>query len=402
MELQNDNTNTTVNNTTVNNTINNINDNTDNVTDIENENIFNDLMCISIKSKKEPDKRCSCKRMMSNGVLRAYCGKHNRSNNKVVFGLGNSQLKVKMKQIIHGKLYTLKYFPICINCNIIQLCDSLDFHSIPYVKSETFINLYNKLKYKFSLIEKYNANINHIIVIQKNVRKHLTYRMKHFTNNEDFYTLDSIFTIPFKYIYIIHDTKKISYCFDIRSLHRYIELTKNEIINPYKNIPFVNDELIKIKKSIAKLNKTELVIEKDIISPQQYYKQYLVTVFQKFDVLGYLTNIEWFTKLTFIQIKDLYKRCEDIWNYRASLTLEQKKNIVHDGLLFTTSVNVINRLRISNDLELRKIVLNQFDKAVSQGRTQVDKNHGAILMLTGFAEVSSDVRQSFPWLIQMV
>ena len=244
--------------------------------------------------------------------------------------------------------------------------------------------------------------MNHIIVIQKNVRKHLIYRMKHFTNNEDFYTLDSIFTIPFKYIYIIRDTKKISYCFDIRSLHRYIELTKNEIINPYKNIPFLNDELIDIKKSIAKLDKNELVIEKDIISPQQYYKQYLVTVFQKFDVLGYLTNIEWFTKLTFIQIKDLYKRCEDIWNYRASLTLEQKKDIVHDGLLFTASVNVVKRLRISNDLELRKIVLNQFDKALSQGKTNVDKNHGAILMLTGFAEVSDDVRQSFPWLIQMV
>jgi hypothetical protein len=379
---------------------NNINDNIININ--MNGSVNNDLICISVKSKKEPHKRCNCKKKILNGVLQSYCGKHIKSNNKIVFCSGNTEVNANTVKAVNRRFYTSTSLPICINCNIIQLCNSLFFHNIPYVKSDSFINLYNKLKTKFRLIEEYNTKNNHIIVIQKNVRKHLIYRMKHFTNNEDFYTLDSIFTIPFKYTYIIHDSEKISYCFDIRSLHRYIELTKNEIINPYKNIPFMNDELIKIKKSIAKLNKNELVIEKDIITPQQYYKQYLVTVFQKFDVLGYLTNIEWFTKLNFIQIKDLYKRCEDIWNYRASLTLEQKKNIVHDGLLFTASVNVVNRLRISNDLELRKIVLNQFDKALSQGKTIADKNHGAILMLTGFAEVSNDVRQSFPWLIQMV
>ena len=28
-------------------------------------------------------------------------------------------------------------------------------------------------------------------------------------------------------------------------------------------------------------------------------------------------NIEWFTKLKFEQLKILYRKCEDVWNYRA-------------------------------------------------------------------------------------
>ena len=148
---------------------NNINDNIINM----NDSVNNELNCISVKSKKEPDKRCTCKKKILNGVLQSYCGKHIKSNNKIVFGVGNTIVKQKTGKVVNRRLYTLTSLPICIDCNIIQLCDSLDFYSIPYVRREKFIVLYNKLKAKLSLYEEYRENVNHIIVIQKNMRKNL-------------------------------------------------------------------------------------------------------------------------------------------------------------------------------------------------------------------------------------
>ena len=361
--------------------------------ELTNNKLIKDFQCISIKSKKEPHLRCPCKKKIINGSYQLFCGKHNKTKTPIIF---NENIKVsKEKQI-----YTTENLPKCNECNIIKMYNTLDYYKIKYNKDETFQQLYNKLNNILKLSQKYSIHKDKIICIQKNIRKYLIYRFKHFTNKEDFYSLDSIYQIPLKFIHIIKDTNNISYCFDIRSLYKYIQINKKEIINPFKNIPFTTLELENIMKKINSIKKNELIIEKDVVSPRQYYKQYLVKVFQKFDSLGYLTNIEWFTSLTFIQIKQLYKKCEDIWNYRAELSLEQKKNIVHDGRLFTIPINYISRLSSSKDLELRKNILNEFDKAISQGITTADKNHGAILMLTGFAEVSEGVRESFPWLSQ--
>lgn len=369
--------------------------------DINNENIINedinnDLFCISVKNKKKVDVRCNCKKIFINGEKQLFCGKHLKTKYKILF-------KNNINKSFDNKsydLYELETIPECNECNIIKLFNTLDYYKIKYKKDESFINLYNKLKKKLDKYRKYKNNIKLIINIQKNIRKYLIYRLKKSINKEDFYTLDNIYFIPLKYIYLIKDEKNITYCFDIRSLYKYIEINKEKIINPFKNIPFTDIEINNINKKIKLMNKKDLILEKDIISPRQYFKQYLIKVFQKYDSFGYLTNIEWFSKLSFSQIKELYKKCEDIWNYRATLTAEQKNNIVQGGKLFTTPLKIIYKMNISKDLELRKIILNEFDKAISQGITNADKNHGAILMLTGFAEVSDDVRNSFPWLIQ--
>ena len=102
-------------------------------------------------------------------------------------------------------------------------------------------------------------------------------------------------------------------------------------------------------------------------------------------------NIEWFSKLRFEQLKYLYRKCEDIWNYRAQLTNEQKLGIVHNGKLFTIPVLAVNRMRRHKDKELRNILLTEFNRAVTEGTNDANRRLGAILMLTGFAEVSPDV-----------
>ena len=91
---------------------------------------------------------------------------------------------------------------------------------------------------------------------------------------------------------------------------------------------------------------------------------------------------------------------EDIWNYRAQLTNEQKLGIVHNGKLFTIPVLTINRMKRHKDGELRNILLTEFNRAVTEGSNEANRKLGAILILTGFAEVSQDVMDSYPWLSQ--
>lgn len=347
--------------------------------------------CISIKSKNEPTIRCPCQ-IKKNPNNIQLCGKHLRMKCPIIF-------KNKANKIDH--IYTLEKLPDCLNCNIINLYDTLNYHKIKYDKNDKIINLYNKLKNRLEDIDNYKNNISKIITIQKNIRKFLIYRYKKLSNTEDFYTLDNVYLTPLKFIHIIKDSNNVSYFFDLRSLYKYLELSHN-ILNPYKNIPFTEGEMKAIKIRLNSFDKGELIIKEDNLTPEQYYKQYLIDIFQKFDNLGYITNIEWYLKLTFNQIKDLYIKCEDIWNYRASLTTLQKKNIVHDGKLFQISPKRVKRLTTNYEIELRKLILNEFNKAITQGVTEADKNHGAILMLTGFADVSDDVRTSFPWLSQNI
>jgi len=57
-------------------------------------------------------------------------------------------------------------------------------------------------------------------------------------------------------------------------------------------------------------------------------------------------------------------------------------------------------MRRDKEKELKNILLTEFNRAVTEGTTEANKKLGAILILTGFAEISQDVMNSYPWLSQ--
>ena len=67
-----------------------------------------------------------------------------------------------------------------------------------------------------------------------------------------------------------------------------------------------------------------------LLSKEQLFNQKVIQIFQKIDELNYNTNIDWFNKLSMYQLKILYRELEDIWNYRAQLTDDTKKNIARE------------------------------------------------------------------------
>jgi len=336
-------------------------------------------ICISIKSNKLLNERCNRKATKGN-----LCGIHFRSKNPIIY------------EDLKKSIYTLKNIPNYNNCDKKLLKTSISYYKILHHSNESRY-LYNEL---ISYLNDESINKKNSILIQKNVRRYLIQQLKSCVNQEDFYSLDNILSIPFEYIYILK-YENIKYCFDIRSLNEYFKTKSSKFLNPYNNIPFSEIDLININYKIKKYeNKHSFKIKQDILSPRQLHNQHILSVFQHFDNLGFILNIVWFTKLKFEQLKILYKKCEDIWNYRSQLTNEQKLGIVHNGNLFTIPIVTINRMKHYKDKELRNIILIEFNRAVTEGSSDANRKLGAILMLTGFAEVSNDVMNSYPWLSQ--
>ena len=336
-------------------------------------------ICESIKNSNQLNKQCT-----NIAVKDCLCGVHLRSKNVILFS------------DIASKVYSLKNLPQYNQAEKELIKLSLKYYDISHSKRDYRI-LYTLL---VSYLNQELINSKNSIILQKYSRRYLIRRLMRCVNHEDFYSLDSILKIPFKYIYILKE-KNVYYCFDIRSLNEYFKTKTTNITNPYNNVPFTESDLQLI---YAKLNKhkdnRDFKIKEDVLSPRQCYTQHVISVFQHYDNLGFILNIDWFTKLRFEQLKYLYRKCEDIWNYRAQLTNEQKLGIVHNGELFTISLFTINTMKNNKDKELRNILLETFNRAVTEGTTEANRRLGAILILTGFAEVSQDVMNSYPWLSQ--
>ena len=97
------------------------------------------------------------------------------------------------------------------------------------------------------------------------------------------------------------------------------------------------------------------------MTPEQVFNNRVFHIFQTIDLLNASaggTNPQWFHNLSIIQLKNYYKVLEDIWNYRAELSLEQKKDIVKDKVMFKNTVSQIfslNNKRRIQDMIVRFI-----------------------------------------------
>ena len=247
----------------------------------------------------------------------------------------------------------------------------------------------------------YEKNIDKIIFIQKQFRK--KYEKLEFVNKEDFYTLEPLNKIKKQFLFYYIDNSKYKYGFDIRSLNILIQKSN---INPY-NRNVIPDNIIKIvKQKIKELkkNKIDVNIEEEIpMNEEQKMINRIVNIFQKIDDLAITasgTDISWFTSLSFLQLKKLYRVLEDIWNYRAQISQEQKHRIVPGNNIFRYNIPYILNLTPNYSYYLKKIILDEIDKLISSGIDIENQKLGAYYVLIGFTEVSYECSQSLPWLSQ--
>ena len=173
--------------------------------------------------------------------------------------------------------------------------------------------------------------------------------------------------------------------------------------------PYNNKEITKNTKKqiidfyyLAKLkSKQKKIVPKEKIEKlQDMIREKAINIFQIMNVeLNNYVDVNWFLNLNRFKLKKLYRNAEDIWNYRAQhLTHEIRKKHIPNNDAFKMSVNEFYKL--TNIYQMRNIILNEFEKFITQGETVEECKTGAMWMLTALVEVSVDACNAMPWLLQ--
>lgn len=227
-----------------------------------------------------------------------------------------------------------------------------------------------------------------IIKIQSLFRKKIvlnTLRNK-CNNTEDFYTYDPVDEIENKYFYSYKDNKGFYWGFDIRSLHKLIQMNYP---NPYttEKIPDNISKEINLRVKYLKDNNLFDDFEEIVLKDRKaYIKQRIVDLFSDIEFNGYSCHINWFFELSGRRLKELYKQLEDLWNYRAQLSNEVKKNICPpDGRIFTTPVSEVNHYNCKEDLQ--ELIIHDVSK-FKNAQNLSNRKLGYMYFIIGLSTVS--------------
>lgn len=267
--------------------------------------------------------------------------------------------------------------------------------------------IHSKMKNVKLINYKYLKNV---ICIQSFIRRYLIlkyiklkgpyiFNKKKMHNETDFVSYDKLIDIPFEDLFTCQDKNGFYYCFNIKSLKILLESNKN--INPYTQNLFTNDTILRYNKIIEYFEKTKKkfnIINELPDNINDKIKLDCVSLFQKMDKLNLYTQINWFIDLSINQLKRLYYKLEDIWNYRLGLTSEQKKKYTINGKAFTIKPRDIKF--IMNKTQLQNILLNEFNNLLTQGQTKEDITTACYWILTGLTMVSCSAAESYPHLVQ--
>lgn len=258
---------------------------------------------------------------------------------------------------------------------------------------------------------------HHIIKIQKVFRSFLVkkYKLLHgpasfdrkiCNNSDDFISMEPVEEINFHQFISYKDTDGFIYGFDITSLHNLFLKSNGEIKNPYnrnlipENVWRSIRYLIRLSR-ILKIN-INLNIEDDTknVSNEKAVELKAVALFQIIDSLGNYSNANWFLSLNRNQLIKFTRELIDIWNYRAQIPNQTKRNICPpNGDPFRNlSIQYINTE--DNLWNVKKVLLDVMEKFVNSGIDKDSKTLGAYYVLGALTLVNTEAATSLPWLFQ--
>jgi hypothetical protein len=260
---------------------------------------------------------------------------------------------------------------------------------------------------------------SHIVKIQKIFRRYLVskYKILHgpaimerkiCTNNADFVTMEPLEEINFHQFISYKDVDGFIYGFDITSLHNLFLKSGDEIKNPY-NRNLIPESVFKNIRGLIRLGRIlkiaiNLNFEDDTkkVSNEKAIELKALSLFQQIDSLGNYSNVNWFLSLNRTQLIKFTRELMDIWQYRAQLPAETKRNICPPiGDPFRNlSIQYVNTEQ--NLWNVKKVLLDVIDKFVNSGIDKDSKALGAYYVLGALTLVNSEAATSLPWLFQSV
>ena len=326
----------------------------------------NTSICCSIKSKKEPSVRCSHPTVHSS----EYCGIHINAKTLVRFVGGFGEVVQKVE--------------------------------IPKEKTEV-ITIPDKSKKQRHSVNESQEEKRASTRIQSVFRGWNIRRRSKPNNVEDCGTLEKLFLIPIEYYIQYQDASdNLWYGFDIRTLESI--MASNHPVNPYNTKELKHNEKLIAnyahKKSFLLDSNRKMSHDSPKLTEHQKFSQFVVRVFQKFDELGQYTDTEWFTMLSLEQLKHFYHLANDMFDYRAQLTDEMKKNIVKNGLIFHNFKSTLSKFRNVHTRILQVEILREMERVVDEGVDKEFKILGMNLILSALVEVSHRASLAIPHFVQ--
>jgi hypothetical protein len=228
------------------------------------------------------------------------------------------------------------------------------------------------------------------------------------TNTTDFLSIEDMASLPFSQFFSYKDVDGFVYGFDIISLYNLIIKSGKRVQNPYNRNEMPKEVMQNIRHLIrlSKILKIQIDIEiKDVnddITNQKSIELKILDIFQNIDSLGNYSDPSWFLSLNRQQMLKFVRELHDIWDYRAQLSPETKRNICPpsgDPFRNITANHILNETNIDN---IRKIVYPLLEKFVNSGVDKDSKALGAYYVLAALTLVNENAATSLPWLFQSV
>ena len=299
---------------------------------------------------------------------------------------------------------------ININYNLNQLKKICKMYSIKLNGNKVDLKkrLYNYLYFS-----------NYSIIIQKFFRKIIIknyiflhgpafFDRRKCVNDCDFCSLDNIKDIPYTQFISFKDEENFIYGFDIQSIYNLYTKNKTNVENPFtkkilgKNVFNTMMQFIKYSKLLRikiNINYGEL----EILNETKKLEMKVLTLFQNMDSLGNYTNMNWFTSLNKFEIVKFMRELMDIWQYRANLTQETKREICPP---FGNPFRILNiNMNLAHNYSLnvvKKNAINLMDVFINKGINNDARSLGCYYILSSLTLVSNSAAEAMPWLYESV
>ena len=317
---------------------------------------------------------------------------------------------------------------LTINYSVSQLKLIAKYHKLKITGNKENLKkrIYNFYYFSYNIITIQKFTRSYII------KKYITlhgpgfYNKTLCCNDVDFCTLDNLHSIPYNQFISLKDENEHIYGFDVLSLYNlFMKVTKNNktrtsneltcnndgllnVQNPFTNICF-SYKILKQLLDYIKLSgllKIHIDLNYDDLACLSINKQTemkILTLFQRIDSLGNYTNIKWFLELDKYGLIQFLRQLVDIWNYRANLSQETKREIVPPrGNPFYHEHLNINNLPQYSFAQIRKYSISIIDLMINRGINENSCLLGSYYVLCALTMVSSDAATTLPWLYEAV
>ncbi len=284
-------------------------------------------------------------------------------------------------------------------------------------KNDLLENIRNHIKQQ----QEKSPYLHHICIIQRAWRNYIKNRQwrgpgfmqkRLCTNTEDFYTLDSMDDTGDIFFFSYRDKNEIIFFFDIRSFKKLV--SSQPILNPFTRQPIPDNAIHEFKKRKEYLETHKLwkPLEDDtanILTPKQKLKLRavdIVTELNMLDIVAGGVQTDWFLGLSLKQLKLYYAALEDVWNYRAGLSKEQKLQIVPNiqkiRKMFPHPVKTVvkSSSHLLNYEKMITMLMNTIEILISSSQQMHHKITAGNYVMIALTEVSPQVADAVPWLAQ--